>query len=344
MRVLSTLTLLLAGTPFIHSYSIPEAAKAALAERHAEPEQLHEELAFSDLEKRRGGGGSSGGGGGGGGGGRGGGSSSSSSGSSGSYRSSSRVSSSSSSGSGPKSGSGSGSGSGASVPGAGRGGDLGTNRRGGGRGGRGGGSRGSSSSGSRGSSSGGSSGGSGSSVSRPRISPSYGGGRFYGGGATTPFRAGGRSPRGIAPFILPLAALSIFPGIWLYSAYAYNYNNPYYFRNASQNAVAQRYPVQCLCQQYSECGCDDNDDDDFLTSILPNGTDTNTLNRTLVAISDVNGTKTIVLNGTLPNGSSEITAGSTSSSSSSAGFRQAAFEHVGWWVMVAVVGSSVWLI
>lgn len=55
----------------------------------------------------------------------------------------------------------------------------------------------------------------------------------------------------------------------------------------------------------------------------------------------VNGTKTIIINGTLPNGT-DTSANSTGSSSGAAG-RQVA-ELSGYWVMGAVVGATVWLL
>lgn len=71
-------------------------------------------------------------------------------------------------------------------------------------------------------------------------------------------------------------------------------------------------PVTCLCQYYSACGCDDNNDPTYLDSIIGDGTN---LNNSLVHIGPVNGTETIALNGTLPNGTDTSESSSTSSSS-----------------------------
>ncbi|KAI9886761.1 MAG: hypothetical protein M1823_001404 [Watsoniomyces obsoletus] len=255
----------------------------------------------------------------------------------------------------------------------------------GGGGGGGGGRGSSSSSGSSGSSSSGSrSGGSSGSTGGSRISPSsnaggatrsgsgplprFGGGKFYGGGAARPYRSGGRSPAGITPFLLPIAALTFFPGLWLYAVYAYPYSRPYVYRNASRlrddddddlitrsllirqsnnpNGTVQILPVLCLCQQYSVCGCDDNTDSEFLNSLLPNGTASPQLNETVVRISDINGTRTLVLNGTLPNGTTApggddgdepINAGQRTSEAA-----RSVLESAGWWVMVAIVSGSIW--
>ncbi len=163
--------------------------------------------------------------------------------------------------------------------------------------------------------------------------------------------------------------MAFFPGLWLYSVYAYPYSRPYYYRNSSrlrdddddddlndrrlairqapaENGTVQPLPVLCLCQQYSVCGCDDNSDSEFLNSLLPNGTASPQLNETLVRISDVNGTRTLVINATLPNGTTapggedeegEITAGSTTSKAA-----RTVLESAGWWVLVAIVSGTVW--
>jgi hypothetical protein len=158
--------------------------------------------------------------------------------------------------------------------------------------------------------------------------------------------------------------LSFYPGLWLYGAYNYPYTHPYTFHNrtatsnttnstttrrdngfdimlrqTSDEGVNQTKPVTCLCAVYSECGCDDNGNTTFLDSIIGDGTYAN-LNQSLVTVADVNGTSTIVLNGTLPNGTT--TAGGTEDAFS-AGVRTAV-EMSGYWVMVALVGFTVFLV
>ncbi|KAM0117093.1 hypothetical protein ACP6JC_006326 [Aspergillus fumigatus] len=191
-------------------------------------------------------------------------------------------------------------------------------RRGGG-GGRGGGSG-----GSGGGRSG--SGGSGSS-SGNRI-----GGAYYAGGATSTYRAGTRSPLGVTPFLLPVAALAIFPGIWLYGAYAYPYSHRYNYTNETSRQN-ESLPVVCLCQEYSDCGCDDNNNSTYYQSLF-NGTQP--VNSSIAKVVNANGTETIYINGTVPNATD-----STSSSTSSAP-ATALLEASGYWVMVALVASMVW--
>jgi hypothetical protein len=163
------------------------------------------------------------------------------------------------------------------------------------------------------------------------VKPSYGGGRYYGGGATVPYTAGRSSPKGLATAgFLGVGALAFFPGLWLYGAYLYPYSHNYNFYNSTAR-TNQTKPVRCLCQQYSECGCDDNDDPSYLSGVVGNGSQA-ALNQTLVRVANVNGTDTIFLNGTLPNGT---TASGGTASANAAGVK--GVETMGW----LVVGGAV---
>src|SRR2546430_1485296 len=94
----------------------------------------------------------------------------------------------------------------------------------------------------------------------------YGSGRYYGGGGSIPYKAGRPCPPAMTPFILPIAALGIFPGLWLWSVYAYPSPQPFHFMNHTitnatfPDGVNQTLPVLCLCQQFVGCGCDGNTD------------------------------------------------------------------------------------
>ncbi|KAF2200280.1 hypothetical protein GQ43DRAFT_432661 [Delitschia confertaspora ATCC 74209] len=208
-------------------------------------------------------------------------------------------------------------------------------RKGGGGKGGGGGSGGGSKSGSGG---GGSKSGGGTTKSGSGVRPAYGGG-YYGGGASVPFSAGSRTPKGLLPgaLLLPAAALLIFPGLWLYSVYPYHYNHPYSFRNRTvENAtdgINQTLPVTCLCQEHSVCGCDENDNSTYLNDLIGNGSYA-ALNKTLVNVAMVDGNRTLVINGTLPSGT---TAPSTSGSVAP----NKVLQFSGYWAMVAIVISVV---
>ncbi|KAF2736494.1 hypothetical protein EJ04DRAFT_510994 [Polyplosphaeria fusca] len=143
---------------------------------------------------------------------------------------------------------------------------------------------------------------------------SYGGGGYYGGGAAVPYQAGKRSTGGVLPgaALGVGAAALIFPGIWLWSVYPYGLR-PYTFYNHTANRTRENekrqeatgmnetLPVTCLCQDFAVCGCDSNDNAQYLNDLVGNGSYA-ALNKTVVTVGDVSGTRTLLLNGTLPNG------------------------------------------
>jgi hypothetical protein len=115
--------------------------------------------------------------------------------------------------------------------------------------------------------------------------------------------------------------------------YPYYYHNPYRFRNQSANNANQTLPVVCLCQEYSVCGCDDNDDTRYFNSLIGNGS-YDALNKSLVTVSMVNNSRTLVINGTLPNGTT-----APGGTDSGAPMRHVHFS--GYLVMIALVISTV---
>jgi hypothetical protein len=90
---------------------------------------------------------------------------------------------------------------------------------------------------------------------------------------------------------------------------------------------------------YAECGCDDNGNSTFLDSLIGDGSYSN-LNLSLVNVADINGSSMIVLNGTLPNGTTA--AGGTEDAFSSAAMKTV-IEASGFWPMIALVGMTVLL-
>lgn len=142
---------------------------------------------------------------------------------------------------------------------------------------------------------------------------------------------------GRAPFLLPLGAMAFFPGMWLYGAYAYPSNHSHSYRNdtSKKNESA---PVTCLCQKYSVCGCDDNNNKTYTKSLFKD-TDRRGLphNSSTVRVADVNGTKGIYINGTLPNGT---TAADPSKSNVSGKLLKLS----GYWVMASITVAAVTLL
>ncbi|RAH83976.1 hypothetical protein BO86DRAFT_377492 [Aspergillus japonicus CBS 114.51] len=223
-------------------------------------------------------------------------------------------------------------------------------RRGGGGGGRAGGSSSGGGSGGRTGSSGGSSSGSSGSGSRTGSStnvggstrsgsgrqPAYGGGKYYAGGATAPYTSGARSRTGITPYLLPATGLAFF-GFWAYNVYAYPYPHHYYYVNQSSHRN-ESMPVVCLCQQYLECGCDDNSNSTYYESLFNGSQPTNT---SITRLATVNGTDSIYINGTLPNGT---TVADSSASAAAAGPTSQVSLSIGYWTIIALVVGQVWVL
>lgn len=99
--------------------------------------------------------------------------------------------------------------------------------------------------------------------------------------------------------------------------------------------------MTCLCAAYQECGCDDSGNTTFLDSLIGDGTYAN-LNLSLINVADVNGTSTILLNGTLPNGTT-IPGGTEDANGAGVGM-QALIQSSGYLVMVALAVCTVLLV
>lgn len=168
---------------------------------------------------------------------------------------------------------------------------------------------------------------------------SFGGGKFYGAGSGTPYKAGGRSPGGILPALVVGGAigLAFWPGLWLHGAYLYNYPNNYRFRNDTTDDD-EDLPVICGCDPESLCGCDENDDERYVSDLVGTG-EWDQLNKSLVTVADVNGTKTLLINGTLPEGTEPPVPGDGSGAAGLAALAEA----LGYWPMVAAALASVYV-
>lgn len=170
---------------------------------------------------------------------------------------------------------------------------------------------------------------------------SFGRGSYYPGGAAVPFTAGKKSPKGLAAAgLLPLGAMAFFPGIWLFGAYMYPFHHgyPYHNRTSDKN---ETLPITCLCQQYSVCGCENNNNSTYLDSLV-NGTTEEGLprNNSVITVASVNDTMRMYINGTLSND----TTAPTSGSSSTVPPPIAILNFSGYWVMAAIVVGTVWMV
>ncbi|MCJ1350267.1 MAG: hypothetical protein MMC33_000248 [Icmadophila ericetorum] len=156
--------------------------------------------------------------------------------------------------------------------------------------------------------------------------------------SSSPYSSGQRSPGGIIPYFLAGgvagAALYSLPyGYWgLYGLYAYPWSHPYYYHNTSSSDPSsnETLPVVCYCAAYSACGCDDNGNTTFISSLLANGSGT-------AQIETVNGTREVVLNGTLANGTVDA-SGAAGLAGSFVG------QKTGLCIFAALVGASISLL
>lgn len=133
----------------------------------------------------------------------------------------------------------------------------------------------------------------------------------------------------------------------------YRYDDEYEYYNVTTEKDESR-PIICACAEYSVCGCDDNDDTEYYDELIGNGSYA-ALNKTIVNVAEVNGTMTILINGTLPNGttvpeeeaSSEDDSASQNTSddneSSAAAGMRALIEALGFWPAVAAVMVTVFV-
>lgn len=99
--------------------------------------------------------------------------------------------------------------------------------------------------------------------------------------------------------------------------------------------------MTCVCSQYSACGCDDNDNTTYIDGLLENTTTSNNGSGALATIANVNGTRTVIINGTLENGTDDGDDDGSTVPSIGNSYRQNILEHSGYWLMVAWVGLTV---
>ena len=76
---------------------------------------------------------------------------------------------------------------------------------------------------------------------------------------------------------------------------------------AFENSTSQRnetLPVLCLCTQHCVCGCEENHNKTYTQPLYDNATEMSagSNKQFLSAMSSINGTKAMVVNGTLENG------------------------------------------
>lgn len=82
-------------------------------------------------------------------------------------------------------------------------------------------------------------------------------------------------------------------------------------------------------------------DPEYQRELLQDGSYDN-LNKSLITVSEINGTSTIVLNGTIPNNTAEAAQSGGGGEESSA--MHTVMQGAGYWALTALVGSAVFLV
>ena len=162
----------------------------------------------------------------------------------------------------------------------------------------------------------------------------YGGGGFYGGGSAVPFVAGAAAG-GLAGYAIAHSSLGFWPGHWYGNAYLYDYKDSVTFHNATTNKD-ETLPVTCGCSESAECSCGNNVQ--TAKELLGNGT-YSALNKSLIDVGTYKNRKTILINGTLPDG----TTAPGGSDDSSTGSATSLVSAAGVWPVVACVLATVFL-
>lgn len=117
----------------------------------------------------------------------------------------------------------------------------------------------------------------------------------------------------------------------------YPYHHPYNFHNRTTDKNETK-PVVCGCDPYSDCSCDENTNSTYMNDIIGDG-DYNALNKSVVNVANVNGTDTILIDGTLPN---ETTTGGTGDQNA-AGSLHTMICAVGFWPVLVTVLAMVFM-
>ena len=147
-----------------------------------------------------------------------------------------------------------------------------------------------------------------------------------------PYKSGNKSPSGIAPVALA-AGIGLGATFWIAGSYMYHYHAPYSYYNRTANRNETK-PVTCGCEPDVVCGCDENKDPQYLKDVIGDGTN---LNATLVSVATVDGVQRIIINGTLPPG----TTAAGGDEDPNAGANLNVLRHAGFGAVVALVSAMV---
>lgn len=174
--------------------------------------------------------------------------------------------------------------------------------------------------------------------------PSFMGGTTYGGGSKVPYASGKASPSGVQPRG-PVAGSGIgyWPGSWpapvyVYGPYGYHYG---YYNHTSRRREERE--IVCGCAEHRECMCDEIKDDRFWDELVGDG-DYGKLNKSLVDVTKRKGKTTLVVNGTLPNGTTAKSLDEDDYKEYLTNAAARAGTVLGTWALLAWVGAAVYLV
>lgn len=117
----------------------------------------------------------------------------------------------------------------------------------------------------------------------------------------------------------------------------YDYDTAYHYHNVSSEANETR-EVICGCARYAVCGCEENNSTEYYDDLIGNGSYA-ALNKSIINVARTNGTMTILINGTLPNGTTVV-----GEDSAAPGSIESLAEAFGLWPVVAAVLATVYLV
>ena len=193
---------------------------------------------------------------------------------------------------------------------------------------------------------------------RPRGGNTIGQGTFLKGGSIVSYRSGQNSPSGIQPSRVTAAgAAAIFPGTWGAGVYVYSYTLDEDDLDETEldgdflDDLDDPVPVRCLCEEFLECSCEEENDEDYLQFLIDDD-DVDDLDEEVVAFNTVDGTTTLVINGTMPNAteflgddsdddSDSILFDDSDDDDSNASIKQTAVQLSGWSFVAGVVALMV---
>lgn len=142
-------------------------------------------------------------------------------------------------------------------------------------------------------------------------------------------------PLALGGAALGVAALAFWPGLWPHGANVYPYSHLHRFHNATTNKN-ETAKVLCGCAKFAVCACDENNSTAFYNQLIGNGSYA-ALNKSVINVGQYRGSKTLFINGTLPNGTTAD--GPDESSAAGSGGKTLALASSYWPLAVVILAT-----